>query len=354
VEGFDPKDIARPLRRTMGRMAVMASLAARDAVADAGLSPEALSQPSVGVSMGSTTGAPHALEQFFRNYISTSGMAGTDATLFMKIMSHTVAANVAAVLAARGRLLAPNSACASSTQAIGFGYEQIRFGLQEIMVCGGADDLHPTTAGVFDVVAAASRNFNDRPTLTPRPFDRDRDGLVVSEGAGVVVLESLDAARARNAPIYAEVLGYGTNCNANQMVQLQAPDILDCMRQALDSAGVKPLELDYINAHATATPHGDAAEAEALRALVGDAVPVSGTKGYTGHSLAACGAMETIFCLLMMRRGVLVPTLNLECVSADCEGLAHVRTLTERRPRKILTSNFAFGGVNASLVLGQV
>jgi len=351
VDGFDAKQIARPLRRTMGRMAIMASLAARDAAADAGLSPEDLASARAGVSMGSTTGSPAALEQFFGSYVTTGSISGTEGTLFLKVMSHTVAANVAAVLGINGRLIAPGSACASSTQAIGSGFEAIRYGLQDIMVCGGADDLHATTAGVFDVVGAASRGFNDSPSRTPRPFDRDRDGLVVSEGAAAVVLEEYEAARARGATIHAELLGYGTCCNPNHMTQASADGMLQCMREAVESAGISPRDLDYINAHATGTIRGDAVEAEAVRAFVGDTVPISGTKGYTGHTLAACGAMEVIFCLIMMRRGFIPPTLNLEAIGPGCEGIAHVQKMIPRSPRLALTSNFAFGGVNAALVL---
>lgn len=353
VEGPAPKAILRKHRRTMGRVALLGAFAARDAVAHAGLEAEEVASERCAAVMGSTTGSVPVLEQFFGAFFESQGMEGHEGTMFMKVMSHTVAANVASMLGIKGRVLAPCSACASSTQAIGHGFELIRAGVQEIAICGGADDLHPTTAGVFDVLRAASRAYNERPHATPRPFDADRDGLVVSEGGAVVVLEDYERARARRARIHAEVLGYGCCCDGGHMTTPSAAGMLRCMKLALDQAGLPAAGLDYINAHATGTLSGDVAEARAYRDLVSDRVPVSGTKGYTGHTLAACGAMELIFCLLMMRHGFLAPTLNLERVDPQCEGLSHLQDPVDARPRRILTSNFAFGGVNASLVLGR-
>lgn len=354
VTAINPKDIPRRFRRTMGRTALLGTFAAQDAVQQAGLDEAALSSPDVGVAMGSTTGAAGALQEFFGGYLRNGGIEEMEGTLFLKVMNHTVAANVAATLGVRGRVTAPCSACASSTQAIGEGYETIRSGCQAIMICGGADELHPTTVGVFDVLHAASTRFNDEPTRTPRPFDKDRDGLVLSEGAAAVVLEDFDHALARGATICAEVLGYATCCNAGHMTQPCPDSMTRCMAEACTVAGVMAKDIDYVNAHATGTELGDVAEAQALRAIIPATVPVSGTKGYTGHTLAASGAMEAIFCVLMMQGGFLTPTLNLDRVGPACDGLLHIRTLMEASPCRVLTSNFAFGGVNASLVLGKV
>jgi len=352
VDGVRPREIPRKFRRTMGRVAILAALAARDAVAEARLDEESLASDRAGVALGSTTGSVPVLDQFFSDY-TVKGFEEQEGTTFMKIMGHSVAANVAAMLGVRGRMLAPCSACATSTQAIGAGYEAIRDGHQDLMLCGGADDLHPTTSGVFDILYATSAAYNDTPHKTPRPFDRDRDGLVVSEGAGVVVLEDYDRAVQRSATIHAELIGYASCCDPAHMTQPGRDGMLQCMNEALQCAGVSPQDLDYVNAHATGTLLGDAAEARALRTLVGDRVPVSGTKGHTGHTLAACGAMEVIFCLLMMRHGFLAPTRNLDHLDPECEGIAHVRETTTASPRLILTNNFAFGGVNASLVLAR-
>ncbi|MCJ7778714.1 MAG: beta-ketoacyl-ACP synthase [Sedimentisphaerales bacterium] len=353
VDDIEPSVIDRSYRRTMGRVGILATLAANNAVAHAALSAEMLNTQRAGVSMGSTTGSSAALEKFFGDFHDTGGITKLEGTLFMKVMSSTVAVNVAAVLGTKGRVIAPCNACASSTQAIGLGYEAIRYGSQDIMICGGADELHPSTIGVFDALNAASRRYNNRPNMTPRPFDRERDGLVISEGAAVLVLEDYEHAIARRAKIYGEVLGYATNCNAAHMTQPCSQAMLDCMRQALDVVGCRPENLDYINAHATGTELGDKAEAEAIRRLVGEAVPVSSTKGHTGHTLAACGAMEAIFCLMMMQNGFIFPTFNLDHVDPDCSGIAHVTRVTKATSKIVMSSNFAFGGVNASLVLGN-
>jgi 3-oxoacyl-[acyl-carrier-protein] synthase II len=229
----------------------------------------------------------------------------------------------------------------------------IQHGIQDVVICGGAEDLHPMSAGVFDILHAASTQYNDSPQKTPRPFDRHRDGLVVSEGAAAIVLEDYDRALARGAAIRGEVRGYASYGDVRHMTSPGKDGMLRCMREALDMAGISAKDLDYINAHATATKIGDPAEAEAIAELVGDAVPVSGTKGYTGHTLAASGAMEAVFCILMMEGGFLVPTLNLEEICPECEGICHLQQPVDSTPQLVMTSNFAFGGVNASLVLGK-
>jgi len=351
VNGINPRLISRKHRRTMGRMSVMAALASLDAVRDSGLDLLELASEKAGISMGSTTGSPHAIEKMFADYSKSGGINYLEGTTFMKVMSHSVAANIAALLKTRGRLIAPCSACASSTQAIGTGFEAIRAGVQEIMVCGGAEELHPSTAGVFDVIHASSKTYNTTPEKTPRPFDRHRDGLAVSEGAGVVILEEMDRAKARNAHIHGEITGYATSSDGCHMTSPSPQGMRHCMNQALSVAGLSPWDLDYINAHATGTLIGDAAEANALKGLTQGRIPVSGTKGYTGHTLAASGVIEVIFCLLMMDKGFIAPTLNLEEIDPDCMGIDHVTQMIEKPLQNILTSNFAFGGVNASLIL---
>lgn len=350
----DPKRFPRRVRRTMGKLAMLGALAGDDAVTHAGLDKNILSSPRTGVSMGSTTGSPSGLETFFSDYISSKSIEQTEGTLFMKVMSHTVAANTAAALGIRGRLNSPCSACASSTQAIGDGFEAIRNDSQDVMLCGGAEELYPTTTGVFDILHAASRSYNDSPDSSPRPFDADRDGLVISEGAAVLVLEELEHAKKRGANILGEVLGYATNCSANHMTNPDSDSMAMCMSQVCQEAKIKPSQLDYVNAHATATVIGDSAECQALRQVIGDSIPLSSTKGHTGHTLAASGSMEAIFCVLMMQRGFLAPTRNLSNIDSDCQGLAHLREVVYTKPRRILTSSFAFGGVNASLIIGAI
>jgi 3-oxoacyl-[acyl-carrier-protein] synthase II len=220
------------------------------------------------------------------------------------------------------------------------------------MVCGGAEELHFVHAGVFDVLFAASSKHNDDPSLTPRPFDRDRDGLAVAEGAGTVVLESLEHAQARGAKIHAELLGYGTSCDGTHLTNPSPDGMARAMTMAMRIAKVSPSELDYINAHATATKAGDIAESIATLNAIGDKVPISSTKGQTGHTLGACGAIESIFCLSMMQGGYLATNRNLDNVDPECRDLNYlVGAPAPATVDTVMNNNFAFGGINTSLIL---
>ncbi|MBU1343534.1 MAG: beta-ketoacyl-[acyl-carrier-protein] synthase family protein [Proteobacteria bacterium] len=349
--GYDEKRIHRKDRRTMGSMAIMAALSALDAIAESVLDGKTISSSDTGVAMGSTTGSGKIIEKTFNDFLRTGGISMLEGTTFMKIMSHSVAANVAAMLKTKGRVLSPCCACATSTQAIGEGFEIIKNGYQKIMICGGADELHHSTAGVFEVLHAASKKFGNSPSITPRPFDIARDGLVVSEGAGTVILEEYVHAKERGAKIFGEIIGYNTCCDGEHMTSPRTEGMLRCMKGALASAECSINEIDYINAHATGTKLGDIAESRAIRQLCNDAVPVSATKGFTGHTLAASGVMEAIFCLLMMEHNVIIPTLNLETIDPECDGIFHVQKKMDTPVNTVMTSNFAFGGINATLVL---
>ncbi len=350
-DGFDEKRINRKDRRTMGSMAIMASLATLDALEQSGIDEKIIQSSDTGVVMGSTTGSGANIEQVFSDFSRTKGISLLEGTAFMKIMSHSVAANVSAMLKTRGRVLSPCCACATSTQAIGEGFEIIKNGYQKVMVCGGADDLHPSTAAVFDVLHAASRNYCKNPSATPKPFDINRDGLVVSEGAGAVILEEYEHAKNRNATILGEIKGYSTCCDGEHMTSPQPDGMIRSMKGALKSANCHIKDIDYINAHATGTLKGDIAEAIAIKTLCDDTIPVSGTKGYTGHTLAASGVMEVIFSTLMMNNDMIIPTLNLETIDPACAGIFHVQKKIEKKVERVMTSNFAFGGINATLIL---
>src|SRR5690606_22594878 len=238
--------------RTMGRVALLAAYAAEQAVADAGLDVETLTSGSTGLSFGSNSGSSEALAEFCTTLLTTMSMKGLQSTSYLKFMPHTCAANLAQFFGIRGRVVPVTSACASGAQAIGSAYEAIKFGLQDVMVAGGADELHYTTAVTFDLMFATSTNYNDHPDQSPRPFDARRDGLVVGEGAGSLVLESLDRARARGATIYAEILGYGTNCDGLHITAPSEPGMRDAMARSLRDAGLGPERIDYVNAHGTA------------------------------------------------------------------------------------------------------
>jgi len=265
-------------------------------------------------------------------------------------MNHSCSANVAQALGLSGRLMAAAAACATGCQALGYGYETIAFGKQERMLCGGADEFHPLTAATFDIMNAASVAFNDEPQRTPRPFDRQRDGVVCAEGSGVVLLESLESAQRRQAPILGEIIGFATCCDPESIANPNAAEIERCMLAALDDAGITADQVDYVNAHATATELGDIAEGQAIARVFGSATPVSSLKGHFGHAMAASGALEFIAAIEMMRHGCLIPTLNLEAVDPACGALNHLRAVTLQRTAVFIKNSFALGGVNSSIV----
>ena len=220
------------------------------------------------------------------------------------------------------------------------------------MLAGGAEELHYITAGVFDAMGATSSGYNDRPQDSPRPFDSARDGLVLGEGAGTLVLEGWDHARARGAPILAELVGFGTNCDGVHVTAPSARGMQDAMCRALADARVSAGDVDYVSAHATATVVGDACESEATFAVFGDRAPVSSFKGHIGHTLGACGAIEAALCVGLLGAGFVPPTRNLARVGDDCAPLDYVvGAPRDARVDVALTNNFAFGGINTSLVL---
>lgn len=349
--GLNDKEIPRKFRRTMGPQAIYSALAARQAIMQAGLTEAQVQSGRTGLSVGSTLGSAQSIHDFFGSYFEKKSVVGIKGTAFLQCMGHTCAANVALMLGITGRVMAPLSACTSGSQGIGAGYEAILAGAQDVMICGGADEAHFTAAITFDLVRGTSTHFHDQPQATPRPFDRDRDGLVVGGGSGILVLESLEHAQARGAPVLAEVIGYATNCDGTHISQPQQAGMEACMRLGLASASIEPAQVDYINAHATATPLGDAVEAKATAAVFSDRVPVSSTKGQTGHTMGACGALETIFTVLMMRGDFIAGTRNLEHLDPECAGVLHVPSPRAAQIEVAVKNNFAFGGVNTSLVL---
>lgn len=349
VPPLDVRRISRELRRSMSPMSCHATLAAWEALAQAGLRHEA-DMPPVGVSIGSTLGGPAALQDFFAEYLGSGGMENVRTTTFFKVMGHTVASNVAMACGARGRLLAPAAACASGLMAIGLGYECIAAGRERLMLCGGADEFHALTVATFDRMQAATPG--EDPLRASLPFHRARQGIVVSEGAGVLLLESLDSALARNAPILAEICGFASQCSPGGIAAPQTDTMRNCMEAALDDAALSPRDIALVNAHATGTLAGDSAEGQAIAALFGpEGVAVNSLKGHMGHSLAASGALESMACVDMLQHGYALPTLHLDDPDPACGALGHVRALTPLPLRHCLKNAFALGGVYCSLVL---
>lgn len=351
VPDMDPKEIPRKYRRSMSKMSIYATLACQEAVSQGNVTEAQLSGGRLGISIGSTVGSPIATQEFFEDFLTYRSLERMRATTFFQIMNHSCATNVAQALRITGRILAPSSACSTGCQAIGYGFEMIASGKQDMMLCGGADEFHPLSPATFDIMSAASVRYNDTPHLTPRPFDRDRDGVVCSEGSGILLLESLDSARKRGAQIFAEITGFSTSSDTSNIADPNAESIETCIRLALDDAGLQPDNIDYVNAHATGTVQGDIAESNAIKKVFGDNVPVSSLKGHLGHTMAACGALETIASIAMIDKDTLIPTLNLENVDPLCGNIRHVRQIETADVNTVLKNNFALGGVNTCIVI---
>ena len=347
-----PAHYPRKMVRSMGRLSLLATRATELALADAELLGDPLlGDGTTGIAYGSSNGSPAAVGVYGDRIVGQQTTRGIGANDYIQLMSHTCAANLAQFFGVRGRILSTCTACTSASQGIGYAFEAVRNGYQDVMIGGGAEELHVMEAAVFDILYNSSTR-NDEPHLTPRPFDSTRDGLVVGEGAGTFIVEDLEHARARGAPIHGEILGFGTNCDGDHLTHPSPRGMEAVMRLALNDAQIETAEVAYLNAHGTATEVGDIAESAATYAVFGDGVPVSTLKGHLGHTLGACGALEAWITLKMISEGWAAPTLNLTEVDSRCAALDYVR----EKPREIacgiaMTNNFAFGGINTSLLL---
>ncbi len=346
--------ISKKASRTMGRVSLLSTVATAEAIADSGLDPEEMRSGAVGLAYGSTHGSSSANEAWVRKLIANDGFLGLASTTYLKFMSHTAAANLALHFGLRGRVITTCAACVSGSQAIGAAYEAVKLGTSDVMIAGGAEELHFSHAGVFDLMYATSTSFNDAPERSPRPFDRARDGLVVGEGAGTLVLEEWERAKALGRHIHAEVVGYGTNCDGTHATNPSPEGMGEAMRLALRDAGLEPSDIQYVNAHATGTAVGDRAESLATFGLFGDRVPVSSLKGNLGHTLGACGAIEAALTIAMMAGDFVAPTKNLEDPDPECAPLDYVREPRARSLVTVMSNKFAFGGLNTSLILRRV
>lgn len=351
VPEYAADSIPRKFRRTMSPMSLFATLAAQEALAQAGLDGETVSGGSLGLSVSSTVGSVQALEAFFAQFLENHSIEGIKSTEFFKIMNHSCAANLAQRFGITGRVMAPSAACSTGCQAICLGAEAVATGTQDFMLCGGADELHPLTVGTFDIIQAASTGYNDEPEATPRPFDARRDGIVCSEGAGVLLLESLDSALARGAAILAEISGFASTFDPTNLASPSVEGIVRCMESALDHAGIGPRDVDYVNAHATGTQLGDAAESQAILQVMGMKPYVSSLKGHIGHTMAASGALELTATIFMLNNEVVLPTRNLLEIAPECSGIRHVTRPEPASIHTALKNNFALGGINTSMVL---
>jgi 3-oxoacyl-[acyl-carrier-protein] synthase II len=351
-EGIE-KSIPRNFRRSMGRMSIYSALAAEKALQASGLPREFIASGRCACVIGSTMGSSESIMEASRIVILNDS-ENMPALQFFKCASHSAAFNTANFLGLTGCVLAPAAACASGLQAIGIGRDLILSGVQDAAICGGAEEVTPEVTASFELMFAAARGFSGPPQYSSRPFAADRAGLVCGEGAGLVVLEEYEHAARRGANIHCEIIGYATCGCGSHVSQSDHRSIVRCMDLTFRDAAISPGQADYISAHATATVHGDSEEAMAIREFFGHETPVSSLKGHLGHTLGASGAIELIASLEMMRRGRILPTLNLERVADDCAGLDHVRSVREHKINVFVKNCFAFGGINATLICRKV
>lgn len=351
VKPFElPAHYTRKTMRSMGKVALMGTRASELALIDAGLlGADIVRDGRMGIAYGSSAGTPAAVGDF-ACMIREKNTDGINANTYIKMMSHTAAVNIGVFFGITGRIVTTSSACTSGSQGIGYAFEAIQSGKQVAMLAGGADELDATEAAVFDTLFATSVN-NDHPQDSPRPFDAGRDGLVLGEGAGTLVLEELEHALARGARIHAEVLGYGTNSDGVHVTHPSPGTMARAMELALADAGVTPEQIGYICAHGTATDQGDIAESTATLQVMGGDIPISSLKSYMGHTLGACGALEAWLSIEMMREGWFAPNVNLVEVDPRCAPLDYITgDGRELQTDIVMSNNFAFGGINTSLI----
>lgn len=351
VDNFQvPAHWTRKQLRSMGRVSRLVVLAAERALADAGLldAPE-IRDGRMGVACGSSTGSTEEIKAF-GNMLLNSVADGLNANSYVRMMPHTTAANISIFFGLTGRVIPTSSACTSGSQGIGYAYEAIKFGRLPLMLAGGAEELCPTEAMVFDALYATSLK-NDAPHSSPRPYDAGRDGLVIGEGAGMLVLEELEHALARGARIHAEIVGFGSNADGQHVTKPEQATMRRAMELALEDAGLAPQAIGYVNGHGTATEQGDIAETQATSSLFGPRMPISSQKSYLGHTLGACGALESWFSIEMLNRDQYIHTLNLDNVDPRCGELDYLQGEPRRMSHEyVMNNNFAFGGVNTSLI----
>ena len=336
----------------MGNVALMAVVTAEEALKDAGLLGDKCISDA-GVSYGSSTGSLDAILDFYAMCIDKE-VKMLNSGSYIKMMPQTTAVNISLYFKTHGRLIPTSTACTSGSMGIGYAYEAIKNGYQDVMIAGGAEEIHPTQMGIFDTLYATSTK-NNTPKFTPSPFDKNRDGLVIGEGAGTVILEEYERAKARGAKIYAEIAGFATNTDGVHITNPNRATMAEVMRKSLQDANLKPEDIGYINAHGTATINGDIAETKATEEVFQREIPISSIKSYTGHTLGACGAIEAILGVEMINRGWFPPTLNLKDIDEECGKLDYIKDCgREIDCEYIMSNNFAFGGINTSIILKKI
>lgn len=352
VENPDLKDLlARRQRVTMGQESEFAYMATIEAMRNAGIDQDFFNKNEVGILYGndSVSEAIIFATDKIREKKDTT-LIGSGA--IFKTMNSTVTMNLSTIFQLRGINITISSACASGSHAVGLGFIMIQNGLQDMILCGGAQEINKYAMGSFDGLGVFSMREND-PTKASRPFDVNRDGLVPSGGAATLVLESYDSAIKRGATILAEVVGYGFSSNGGHISTPNVEGPAIAMQRALENAQMKPCEVEYINAHATSTPIGDANEAKAIYQVFGSKIPVSSTKSMTGHECWMSGASEIIYSILMMKNGFIAPNINIEKLDEDAQKLNIITQTKNIKINNFLSNSFGFGGTNSAIIVKE-
>ncbi len=349
-----PEHYNRKVLRTMGPVSIMAVYASEQALIDAGLlNEEIITSGRTGVAYGSSFGSAGPVLDFY-SMIQTHEVGPINSSSYIKIMPQTTAVNISLYFKTTGRLIPSGTACTSGSLSIGYAYETIKSGAQDIMIAGGAEELDATQVAVFDTLYATSVK-NDTPDKTPSPFDVNRDGLVIGAGAATLILEEYEHAIKRGAKIYAEIVGFGTNTDGTHITQPNKDMMAKCMQLSLNCANLKSESIGYVNMHGTGTKHGDMAESLATESVFGNNTPCSTQKSYVGHTLGACGAMESIWSIQMMNNNWFAPTLNLKTPDPECGKLDYIIGVgREIKTNYVMNNNFAFGGINTSLIFKKM
>ena len=342
--------IDRKLLRFMGESAGYAYLATKDALKMAGIDESHLDSPKIGIVAGSG-GASTRVMLESGDIAREKGPKRIGPYGVTKSMSSSISAIIATALKLKGINYSISSACATSAHCIGHAADLIKSGQQDVVIAGGSDDEHWSSSCLFDAMGALSSNFNSTPTIASRPYDSNRDGFVISGGAGMIILEDEEHAKKRGANILAKLSGYFANSDGYDMVAPSGEGASRCMQGAIDNSRIK---IDYINTHGTSTPVGDVAEINAIKTLFNSETPmISSTKSMTGHSLGATGAHEAIYSIMMINENFIAPSINIESLCDDAEGLDIVTETRNISINNVLSNSFGFGGTNASLVISR-
>lgn len=356
IDSLQLDQIPKKKRIAMPSVALFACLATFDAVKGAGLSEAELKSLKTGCLIGSGFTSGEAIHDCASKVFEGRSNRASPYSV-VKSMSSTVSAHVTSLIPIGGRSYSIGSACSTGSHNIGHGYELIKHGILDTAIVGGSESAEPILAGGFNAMRLAlSSKFNDVPKKASRPYDRDRDGFVISEGAGILILENLEKAKARKAAIYGEILGFFANSDGHDMVLPQKEGISTgkCMSNAIQSAKLIPKDIDYINTHGTSTVAGDISEVNAIKKIFGGEVPwFSSTKSMGGHAVGASGSIELIHCLSMLQHDFLAPSINIENLDPEFIGLPIVRKCQKTSPKIILSNSFGFGGTNASIIIGK-